>query len=370
MGRIGGAPSLKRLILEARSGHNTAVLHVGDFAYDLQTKGGLNGDAFMNRIQDMAAWIPYMTCVGNHEIAFNFSHYRYRFSMPQLEWPTTVDRMWYSFDIARAHFISYSSEVYFTNGSIQDQLDWLTNDLKDANKPENRAKRPWIIAFGHRPMYCSNIDKDDCTTLKSLVRHSLEPLFFQYGVDVIIEAHEHSYERLWPVFNDTVTAHNYINPKAPVHFISGAAGCNESYGICVNPMLGPRAVCAKLVRAQFSEVAESDNLYSPWWEIKASQSDFENQAFRERLRKTRSRKRFWDRFGGRVEIQNGGDYSIELKKDKSSTKFTIKTRRISNRGTQLWEMDADNNAPRTMRGNEARVLTGITPLFILSIFNS
>ena len=41
MGRIGGAPSLKRLIQEARSGHNTAVLHVGDFAYDLHTSGGL-----------------------------------------------------------------------------------------------------------------------------------------------------------------------------------------------------------------------------------------------------------------------------------------------------------------------------------------
>jgi len=37
-----------------------------------------------------------------------------------------------------------------------------------------------------------------------------------------------------------VTAHNYTNPKAPVHLISGAAGCNEFYGICVNPMLGPR----------------------------------------------------------------------------------------------------------------------------------
>ena len=71
---------------------------------------------------------------------------------------------------------------------------------------------------------------------------SLEPLFFQYGVDIIIEAHEHSYERLWPVFNDTVTAHNYSNPKAPVHLISGAAGCNEFYGICVNPMLGPRGM--------------------------------------------------------------------------------------------------------------------------------
>ena len=48
MGRIGGAPSLKRLIMEARSGRNTAALHVGDFAYDLQTDGGLvsKGAAF------------------------------------------------------------------------------------------------------------------------------------------------------------------------------------------------------------------------------------------------------------------------------------------------------------------------------------
>ena len=41
MGRIGGAPSLQRLISEVKSGHNTAVLHVGDFAYDLNTQGGL-----------------------------------------------------------------------------------------------------------------------------------------------------------------------------------------------------------------------------------------------------------------------------------------------------------------------------------------
>jgi len=47
MGRIGGAPSLPRLISEARSGHNTAVLHVGDFAYDLNTLGGLVSKATM-----------------------------------------------------------------------------------------------------------------------------------------------------------------------------------------------------------------------------------------------------------------------------------------------------------------------------------
>merc|ERR1711907_497631 len=64
--------------------------------------------------------------------------------------------------------------------------------------------------------------------------------FYDGGVDVIVEAHEHSYERLWPVYNETVTQKNYINPSAPVHVISGAAGCNESDGICENPILGPK----------------------------------------------------------------------------------------------------------------------------------
>jgi len=126
--------------------------------------------------------------------------------------------------------------VYFTNGPIDQQFKWLEQDLINAN--QNRATTPWIITYGHRPMYCSNIDGDDCTTPRSIVRAALEGLFFKYGVDLILEAHEHSYERLWPVFNEIVTQKNYLNPLAPVHLVSGFAGCNEGYGICVNPMIG------------------------------------------------------------------------------------------------------------------------------------
>jgi hypothetical protein len=57
---------------------------------------------------------------------------------------------------------SYSTEVYFTYNEryVCQQFDWLTSDLRTAN--QNRDKTPWIIAFGHRPMYCSNNDGDDC----------------------------------------------------------------------------------------------------------------------------------------------------------------------------------------------------------------
>ena len=65
---------------------------------------------------------------------------------------------------------SYTTEVYFDGWGVEEQYAWLEQDLQYATAPGNRSIRPWIIAYGHRPMYCSNIDGDDCTTSKSIVR--------------------------------------------------------------------------------------------------------------------------------------------------------------------------------------------------------
>jgi len=90
-------------------------------------------------------------------------------------------------------------------------------------------------------MYCSNDDNDDCTHHESLVRvgvpflhvFGLESLIYQYGVDLAIWAHEHSYERLWPVYDRQVYNGSYdkpyTNPKAPVHIVTGSAGCKERH---------------------------------------------------------------------------------------------------------------------------------------------
>jgi len=221
---------------QVQNGSVDLVFHAGDFAYDLDTNGGANGDHFFRMIQPVATSVPYMTCVGNHEDGNNFTQYRHRFAMPRSNINAGFD-MWYSFDIGQMHIISWSTEVIFARAQdMQPQYDWIENDLQNANK--NRAARPWIVAIGHRPIYCSNVD-DDCITKGSAGEHVqqyIEQLFYKYGVDILIWAHEHSYERTWPVFNFNVTQKNYVNPMAPIHLITGAGGCNEDNGLCVNPI--------------------------------------------------------------------------------------------------------------------------------------
>ncbi|XP_042243976.1 acid phosphatase type 7 [Thunnus maccoyii] len=232
--------SLARLQKETQLGMYDVILHIGDFAYDMHEDNARIGDEFMRQIQSIAAYVPYMTCPGNHESTYNFSNYRNRFSMPG-----QTESLWYSWNLGSAHIISLSTEVYFYLEFGKDllfkQYEWLKKDLEEANKAENRAVRPWIITMGHRPMYCSDDDQDDCTNFDSYVRlgrkdikppaPGLEDLFYRYGVDLELWAHEHTYERLWPVYGDKVyngsKEQPYVNPKAPVHIITGSAGCRE-----------------------------------------------------------------------------------------------------------------------------------------------
>ncbi|BFZ11866.1 hypothetical protein BsWGS_14905 [Bradybaena similaris] len=234
------AQSLPRLQSDVDANMYDAIIHVGDIAYDLDSNNGRVGDTFMQQIESLAANVPYMTCVGNHEHAYNFSNYKARFTMPN-----DNGNMYYSFNIGPAHFISISTEYfYFTEYGYQqifNQYEWLKQDLMEANTAENRSKRPWIIVFGHRPMYCSNTDGDDCTKSSSAVRvgipshnvSGLEDLFYEQGVDVAIWAHEHSYERLWPIYNQEVRNGSYdqpyTNPDGIVHIITGSAGCSEHH---------------------------------------------------------------------------------------------------------------------------------------------
>lgn len=61
------AQSLPYLQEETQRGLYDAILHVGDFAYDMSSENGVVGDEFMKQIESVAAYLPYMVCPGNHE---------------------------------------------------------------------------------------------------------------------------------------------------------------------------------------------------------------------------------------------------------------------------------------------------------------
>lgn len=73
------AQSLSRLQEETHRGLYDAAIHIGDFAYDMNTENAKVGDEFMRQIEGVAAYIPYMTVPGNHEEKYNFSNYRFVF---------------------------------------------------------------------------------------------------------------------------------------------------------------------------------------------------------------------------------------------------------------------------------------------------
>jgi hypothetical protein len=67
------------------------------------------------------------------------------------------------------------------------QIEWLKTELE-------RSNAKWKIPYFHHPIYSSGERHGAEEDLQDLV----EPLFLQYGVDVVFAGHEHFYERLKP----------------------------------------------------------------------------------------------------------------------------------------------------------------------------
>ena len=81
-----------------------------------------------------------------------------------------LNNHFYSFNLGPLHIVGFNSEFYYwyyddpvrNLHQTRIQWEWLEEDLKHATLAENREKQPWIIVMGHRPMYCSTADADDC----------------------------------------------------------------------------------------------------------------------------------------------------------------------------------------------------------------
>ena len=101
-----------RLEAESLAGNLDLIIHAGDFAYNLDDEDGDRGDKFMNMQQTFLAHTPMQVCAGNHEDAYNFSHYRARFHMPGDDSGSGTN-LYSSFNVGPVHFVSIDTELYF-----------------------------------------------------------------------------------------------------------------------------------------------------------------------------------------------------------------------------------------------------------------
>jgi len=168
-----------------------------------------------------------MIGVGNHERFFNWTAYNSRYHMlgDQQKDKGANNNYWYSFDYGFVHFAMMSTEHDYEPNTPQ--YIWLDNDLKQANK--NRAKTPFLILTGHRPMYCSDVAEYDAHKAGSHLQMVIEPLMTKYSVDLYLAGHMHCYERIFPTINGTVISYGkdkktFENPGAPMQVVQGTGG--------------------------------------------------------------------------------------------------------------------------------------------------
>lgn len=82
----------------------------------------------------------------------------------------------------------------------------------------DRQRTPWVAVMFHTPWYNSNN-----AHFGEALKHQwdMESLFYQYGVDLVFNGHVHSYERSFPVYNNTV------DDCGTVHIVVGDGGNYE-----------------------------------------------------------------------------------------------------------------------------------------------
>lgn len=189
----------------------SVVLAAGDLSY---ADGYVElWDSFGRMLEPLASAIPIMTTPGNHEVAYfeQFASYNARWSMPYEQSGSTSNE-YYSVTTGPIHLVSLNSYTRMSNESHQ--FKWLKADLEKFD----RQKTPWLVVMFHAPWYTSNAaHAGEGEQMRAL----MEPLFYQYGVDVVVSGHVHAYERTAYIHNGA------LDVCGPVHLTVGDGGNRE-----------------------------------------------------------------------------------------------------------------------------------------------
>jgi hypothetical protein len=118
-----------------------------------------------------------------------------------------LTKPYYSFNHQNVHFLAMATAknavIPYRNGS--EQYNFIQEDLKNAH---NNKSIDWVIVYTFRPLYSSITEHYGDDVLPTTYHR----LFDKYGVDVVLQAHNHNYQRTFPLrYNESSNAPQY-NP--------------------------------------------------------------------------------------------------------------------------------------------------------------
>lgn len=205
-------------------------------------------DQWFRGLQTFAASRPWMPCLGNHEIetmgvglgGFNvgeelglpgdswgplgYDAYRTRFALPENgdpEW----EGCWYRFRYGSVEFVSIDNndvndEIQVNKGySGGRQRAFVERTLKAAAADPDVD---FIVVLMHQAAFSSGLHGSD-----QGVRDTWFPLFGRYGVDLVVQGHDHHYERTHLMRGADVALASdgdYVSDVGTMYVVAGNGG--------------------------------------------------------------------------------------------------------------------------------------------------
>jgi calcineurin-like phosphoesterase family protein len=202
------------------------VIVLGDLSYNKSAA------CWLNSIIPLENNSRVKIAFGEHDLDRNFIRYNSYMNHFNLTKP------YYSFNYQNVHFLALAtaknSFIPYRNGS--EQYNFVQEDLKNAH---NNESIDWIIVYTFRPLYSSITEHygDD------VLPKTFHTLFDKYGVDVVLQAHNHNYQRTFPLkynessffpqYHPIIADKNMAEYKDPngVLFLTVGTGGAELYNL-------------------------------------------------------------------------------------------------------------------------------------------
>lgn len=165
---------------------------------------------YFNVASNIIDHIPLISTLGDHEgDGDNGKLFRY-FLYPYME----IDKLWFSFDFGKAHFVSLD----YRHPDNENMIKWFKDDLA-------KTDAKWIFVYTHRPSYNFGGHRS------SWGKEKWSELFRKFKVDIVFSGHSHQYERFFPM-----RPRSKIDSWPVTYITTGGAGA-DLYEVIEHPYL-------------------------------------------------------------------------------------------------------------------------------------